>query len=87
MKKTDSWSIKLILLFTIAVVLLLGYSTAVQAADSSEKNEDTAFLDPFTLTSMDILLGGGPNEHANERAKVMVPYRGQKRSPVKPPWP
>ncbi len=85
MKKKDNWSVKLVLLFVVAVVLLLGYSTAAQAAESLETNS----LDPFTLTlsSTSSLSSDGPNDHASDRAKIMVPYRGPKRSPVKPPWP
>jgi len=77
---------KLILLLVLAAVILLGYSTAIQAADN-----DT-FFDPFTLTGFSIYLTSdsdeeGPNPNANPRAHIMVPYRGWKRSPHKPPWP
>lgn len=78
---------KLILLLVLVAVILLGYSTAIQAAD----NDDT-FFDPFTLTGFSIYLTSdsdeeGPNPNANPRAHIMVPYRGWKRSPHKPPWP
>lgn len=97
MKKTDNLSSKVILSFAIAAVSLLGYATAAQGADSLEGNEGGAIviLDPFTLTLSSTTLSSttslaskeGPNDHANDRAKIMVPYRGPKRSPIKPPWP
>ncbi len=93
-KYSSVWSAKLVLLLVLAAVLLLGYSTAAQAVDKdtkrSNETKDNTFLDPFALIliSSDISASGdGPNPHANDRAKIMVPYRGWKRSPVKPPWP
>ena len=93
--KYDSvWSARFILLLVLAAVLLLGYSTAAQAVDKDTKRsneiKDNTFLDPFALiliSSEISVSSGGPNPHANERAKIMVPWRGWKRSPVKPPWP
>lgn len=94
--KYDSvWSAKLVLLLVLVAVILLGYSTAAQAVDKDTKRsneiEDNTFLDPFALTLISFstvsTLGeedGGP---WNPRALVMIPYRGWKRSPVKPPWP
>jgi len=87
---------KLILLLVLAAVMLLGYSTAIQAATEdakgSDKIEKNTFLDPFTLTGFSTYLTSdsdekGPNPHANPRAHIMVPYRGWKRSPYKPSWP
>lgn len=88
-------SAKLVLLLVLAAVLLLGYSTAaVQSAEKDPKRsneiKDNTFLDPFALTLISSYISAssdGPNPHANERAHIMVPYRGWKRSPVKPPWP
>ena len=87
---------KLILLLVLAAVILLGYSTAIQAANDNARGSDMikkdAFLDPFTLTGFSTYLTSdsdekGPNPNANPRAHIMVPYRGWKRSPHKPPWP
>jgi len=82
----------ILLLVLIAVIFLLGYTTAAQAADKDAKGLDkiknNTFLDPFTLTIYSIEMtsssSGGP---WNPRALLMIPYRGWKRSPVKPPWP
>ncbi len=79
--------VKLILLLVVTAVILLGYSTVLQAAetDPKESGEITVF-DPFMLTSIFTSSeeGGGP---WNPRALLMIPYRGPKRSPIKPPWP
>lgn len=84
--------VKLILLLALTAVILLGYSTVLQAAekDTKELGEITVF-DPFMLTSISTNStlgedesGGGP---WNPRALMMIPYRGPKRSPIKPPWP
>ena len=81
---------KFILLLVLTAVILLGYSTVLQAAEknTSELGEIDVF-DPFMLASVSTNLtsdeeGGGP---WNPRALVMIPYRGPKRSPIKPPWP
>ena len=78
---------KLILLLVLVAVILLGYSTAIQAAEKDpEESGEISLFDPFMLTS--ILTsdeeGVGPT---NPRALMMIPYRGWKRSPHKPPWP
>jgi len=81
---------KLILLLVITAVILLGYSTAIQAAETDPKESGKISLfDPFTLTGFSTYLtsgekGGGP---WNPRALLMIPYRGWKRSPHEPPWP
>ena len=77
---------KLIFLLVVTAVILLGYSTVLQAAEknTSELGEIDVF-DPFMLTSISTLgETGGP---WNPRALMMIPYRGPKRSPIKPPWP
>ena len=86
---------KLILLLVLAAVILLGYSTAIQAADKDAKGLDkiknNTFLNPFTLTSIsystDMTYSSSGKGPWNPRALLMIPYRGPKRSPVKPPWP
>ncbi len=95
--KYDSvWSAKLVLLLVLAAVLLLSYSTAAQAADKDAKGSDKmknyTLLDPFTLTlitySTDLISTSSSEKGPwNPRALVMIPYRGWKRSPYKPPWP
>jgi len=89
-KYVSALPVKLILLLVVTAVILLGYSTVLQAAekDPKESGEITLF-DPFMLTSISTNLtsgeeGGGPT---NPRALMMIPYRGWKRSPHKPPWP
>jgi len=81
----------ILLLVLIAVIFLLGYTTAAQAADKDTKGLDkikkNTFLDPFTLTIYSIETSSYEGEPWNPRAILMIPYRGWKRSPVKPPWP
>jgi hypothetical protein len=85
---------KLILLLVLIAVFLLGYTTAAQAADEDAKGLDkiknNTFLDPFTLTSIsystDMTYSSSRKGPWNPRALLMIPYRGPKRSPVKPPW-
>ena len=89
-KYDSAWSAKLVLLLVLVAVILIGYSTAIQAVEKDPKESGEIFLfDPFTLTGFSTYLtsgeeGGGPT---NPRALIMIPYRGWKRSPVKPPWP
>lgn len=85
---------KLILLFVFVAVILLGYSMAIQAADKDAKGLDkikkNTFFDPFTLTGFSTYLTSSSSDEKgpwNPRALMMIPYRGPKRSPIKPPWP
>ena len=79
---------KLILLLVVTAVILLGYSTVLQAAEmnTSELGEIDVF-DPFMLTVVANSIPGVEGEPWNPRALMMIPYRGPKRSPIKPPWP
>ena len=80
---------KLILLLVLVAVILLGYSTAIQAAEKDPKESgEISLFDPFTLTGFSTYLTSGEEgEPWNPRALMMIPYRGPKRSPIKPPWP
>lgn len=80
---------KLILLLLLTAVILLGYSTVLQAAEknTSELGEIEVF-DPFMLTGVSDSLASSEGDGPwNPRALMMIPYRGPKRSPIKPPWP
>jgi len=84
----------ILLLVLIAVVFLLGYTTAAQAADKDaqglDKFKNNTFLDPFTLTLIsyfDMTSSSSEGDPLNPRALMMMPHRRCKRSPHKPPWP
>lgn len=79
---------KLIFLLVVTAVILLGYSTVLQAAEknTSVLGEIDVF-DPFMLTVVANSIPGVEGEPWNPRALMMIPYRGPKRSPIKPPWP
>lgn len=88
-KYVSALPVKLILLLVVTAVILLGYSTVLQAAEknTSELGEVDVF-DPFMLTSvLTNSIPGVEGEPWNPRALMMIPYRGPKRSPIKPPWP
>lgn len=81
--------VKFILPFVLTLLILLGYSTVLQAAEknTNELGKIDVF-DPFMLTSvLTNSIPGTEGEPWNPRALMMIPYRGPKRSPIKPPWP